>query len=193
MVKTGARDNRLANAFEIENHPSIISPLKRDLNDLELLRTSNKFIPQWKPSPLAGRTDKSKARKTNPNPLNSMPQDEDIFDSVNIHIHSTPASRGSNINPRSGDSRRSGLSPNTLLRIPDDPVPDPRGRIRVERGSERIKISSPPAFRSHSSGESGDARSKEVFDLHIQEMLERGETSNSVVNTLNAFLTRSGR
>ena len=45
----------------------------------------------------------------------------------------------------------------------------------------------PPALRSHSSGESGDARSKEVFDLHIQEMLERGEASSY---TLNAFASQ---
>ena len=65
--------------------------------------------------------------------------------------------------------------------------PNSRGRARVERVPEGIEISTPPALRSHSSGESGDARSKEVFDLHIQEMLERGEASSSVVNTLNAF------
>ena len=106
-----------------------------------------------------------------------------MFDPADIHIHSTPESRGSNVNPRSGDSRGRGLSPNTLLRITDDPVHDLRGRARVERVPERIEISTPPALRSHSSGESGDARSKEVFDLHIQEMLERGEASSSVVNT----------
>ena len=54
-----------------------------------------------------------------------------------------------------------------------------QGGDRVDRG--------PPALRSHSSDESGDFRSKEVFDLHIQEMLERGEASSSVVNTLNIF------
>ena len=110
-----------------------------------------------------------------------------MFDPADIHIHSTPESRGSNVNPSSGDSRGRGLSPNTLLRITDDPVFDLRGRARVERVPERIEISTPPALRSHSSGESGDARSKEVFDLHIQEMLARGEASSSVVNTLNAF------
>ena len=62
-----------------------------------------------------------------------------------------------------------------------------RGRNRVERVPERIEISTPPALRSYSSAESGDARVKEVFDLHIQELFERGEASGSVANTLNAF------
>ena len=39
----------------------------------------------------------------------------------------------------------------------------------------------------HSSGESGDARAKEVFDLHIQEMLERGEVSGSVAKAFHIF------
>ena len=43
------------------------------------------------------------------------------------------------------------------------------------------------AHRSHSSGESGDARAKEVFDLHIQEMLERGEVSGSVAKAFHIF------
>ena len=43
----------------------------------------------------------------------------------------------------------------------------------------------PPAHRSHSSGESGDARAKEVFDLHIQEMLERGAVSGSVAKAFH--------
>ena len=41
--------------------------------------------------------------------------------------------------------------------------------------------------RSHSPGESGDARPKEVFDLHIQEMLERGEVSSSVAKAFHIF------
>lgn len=44
----------------------------------------------------------------------------------------------------------------------------------------------PPALRSHSSGESGDARVK-VFDLHTQQIFKQGEASGLVVNTLNAF------
>ena len=94
---------------------------------------------------------------------------------------------GSNVNPRSGDSRGRGISPIRPPRIADAPVSDPRGRNRVERVPERIEISTPPALRSHSSAESGDARVKEVFDLHIQELFERGEASGSVANTLNAF------
>ena len=71
-------------------------------------------------------TDRSKARRASPEPLGSTPQDEDMFDPADIHTHSTPESRGSNANPRSGDSRGRGLSPNTLLRITDDPVPEAR-------------------------------------------------------------------
>ena len=33
----------------------------------------------------------------------------------------------------------------------------------------------------------GEARVKEVFDSHLQEIFERGEASGSVVNTLVAF------
>ena len=52
---------------------------------------------------------------------------------------------------------------------------------------ERIEISTPPAHRSRSSGESGDARATEVFDLHIQEMLERGEVSGSLAKAFHIF------
>ena len=112
-----------------------------------------------------------------------------MFDPADVHIQSTPESHGSNVNPRSGDSRGRGVSPNRALRITDGLASEPRGRTRVERVPERIEISTPPALRSHSSGGSGDARTKvkEVFDLHIQEIFERGEASSSVVNTLNAF------
>ena len=67
------------------------------------------------------------------------------------------------------------------------PVDDPRRYARASGAPERIKISTPPALRSHSSGESGDARAKEVFDLHIQEMLERGEVSGSVAKAFHIF------
>ena len=110
-----------------------------------------------------------------------------MFDPADVHIHSTPESHGSNVNPRSGDSRERGVSPNRPPRIADGPVSKFRGRARNERVPERVEISTPPALRSHSSGDSGDTRMKEVFDVHIQEMFERGEASGSVVNTLNAF------
>ena len=65
VVRTGARDGRLADALGIEDRPSIASPLGRDPSDLETLRSSNEFTPQWgstarersasakRPSPLA--------------------------------------------------------------------------------------------------------------------------------------------
>ena len=86
--------------------PSIASPFG----------SSNEFTPQWgsasrersasakRPSPLAGGTDRSKARRASPEPLGSTPRDEDMFDPADIHIHSTPESRGSNVNPRPGNS-----------------------------------------------------------------------------------------
>ena len=98
VVEAGARDGRLASALEIEDRPSIASP-------------SNEFTPQWgsasrersasakRPSPLAEGTDRSKARRASPEPLGSTPQDEDMFDPADIHIHSTPESRGSNVIP----------------------------------------------------------------------------------------------
>ena len=64
---------------------------------------------------------KRSASTKRPSPLAG----EDMFHPADIHIHSTPESRGSNVNPRSGDR---GLSPNTLLRITDDPVSDQGGR-----------------------------------------------------------------
>ena len=39
VVEAGARDGRLASALEIEDRPSIASPLGRDLSDLEPLRS----------------------------------------------------------------------------------------------------------------------------------------------------------
>ena len=113
VVEAGASDGRLASALEIEDRPSIASPLEQDLSNLEPLRSSDEFTPQWgsasrersasakRPSPLAGGTDRSKARRASPEPIGSMPQDEDMFDPADIHIHSTPESRGSNVNPRS--------------------------------------------------------------------------------------------
>ena len=97
------------------------------------------------------------------------------------------ASLASNIDPRSGDSRRRGSTPSRPSRIGDSPVDDPRRHARASGAPERIEISTPPALRSHSSGESGDARAKEVFDLHIQEMLERGEVSGSVAKAFHIF------
>ena len=47
VVRTGARDGRLADALGIEDRPSIASPLGRDTSDLETLRSSNEFTPQW--------------------------------------------------------------------------------------------------------------------------------------------------
>ena len=47
VVGTGARDGRLADALGIEDRPSIASPLGRDPSDIETLRSSNEFTPQW--------------------------------------------------------------------------------------------------------------------------------------------------
>ena len=186
VVRTGARDGRLADALGLEDRPSIASPLGRDTSDLETLRSSNEFTPQWgstarersisakRPSPLAIETDRSKARRASPSPMGLTLQDEEMPDPADVHIHSTPESRASNIDPRSGDSRRRGSTPSRPPRIDDYPVGDPRRRVRASGAPERIEISTPPALRSQSSGESGDVRAKEVFDLHIQEMLERG-------------------
>ena len=109
-----------------------------------------------------------------------------MFDPADVHIHSTPESRASNVEPRSGDSRGRGSIPSRPSRIDDSPVLDPRKHTRAGRVPERIEISTPPALRSHSSGESGDARAK-VFDLHIQKMLERGEVSGSVAKAFHTF------
>ena len=134
VIEAGARDGRLASALGIEDRPPIASPLGRDLSDLEPRRSSNEFTPQWgsasrersasakRPSSVAGGTDRSKA---SPGPIGSTPQDEDMFDPADVHIHSTPESHGSNVNPRSGDSRGRGISPITV-RIADAPVSDPR-------------------------------------------------------------------
>ena len=69
----------------------------------------------------------------------------------------------------------------------DRPVDDPRRHAGAGGAPERIEISTPPALRSQSSGESGDTRAKEIFDLHIQEMLERGEVSGSVAKAFHIF------
>ena len=151
----------------IEDRPSIASPLGRDTSDLETLRSSNEFTPQWgstarersasakRPSPLAIETDRSKARAS-PSPMDSTPQDEEMPDPADVHIHSTPKSRASHVDPRSGDSRRRGPTPSRPSGIGDNPVDDPRRYARASGAPERIKISTPPALRSHSSGESGD-------------------------------------
>ena len=101
VVRTGARDGRLADALGIEDHPSIASPLGRDTSDLETLRSSNEFTPQWgstarersasakRPSPLAIETDRSKARRASPSPMDSTPQDEEMPDPADVHVHST--------------------------------------------------------------------------------------------------------
>ena len=80
VIDAGARDSRLASALGIEDCPSIASPLGRDLSDLEPLRSSNEFTPQWgsaarersasakRPSPLTVETDRSKARRASPKP-----------------------------------------------------------------------------------------------------------------------------
>ena len=44
-----------------------------------------------------------------------------MFDPADVHIHSTPESHGSNVNPTSGNSRGRGVSPSRPLRITDDP------------------------------------------------------------------------
>ena len=49
-----------------------------------------------------------------------------MFDPADVHIHSTPESRASNIDPRSGDSRRRGSTPSRPSRIDDSPAIDPR-------------------------------------------------------------------
>ena len=199
VVGRGARDGRLADALGIEDRPSIASPLGRDTSDLETLRSSNEFTPQWgstarersasakRPSPLAIETDRSKARRASPSPMDSTPQDEEMPDPADVHIHSTPESRASHVDPRSGDSRRRGSTPSRPSGIGDSPIDEPRSYARASGAPERVEISTPPALRSHSSGESGDARAKEVFDLHIQEMLERGEVSGSVAKAFHIF------
>ena len=199
VVRTGARDGRLADALGIEDRSSIASPLGRDTSDLETLRSSNEFTPQWgstarersvsakRPSPLAIETDRSKARRASPSPMGLALQDEEMPDPADVHIHSTPESCASHVDPRSGDSRRRGSTPSRPSGIGDSPVDDPRRYARASGAPERIEISTPPALRSHSSGESGDARAKEVFDLHIQEMLERGEVSGSVAKAFHIF------
>ena len=190
---------RLADALGIEDRPSIASPLGRDISDLETLRSSNEFTPQWgstarersvsakRPSPLAIETDRSKARRASPSPMDSTPQDEEMPDPADVHIHSTPESCASHVEPRSGDSRRRGSTPSRPSGVGDSPVDEPRRYARDSGAPERIEISTPPVPRSYSSGESGDARAKEVFDLHIQEMLEKGEVSGSVAKAFHIF------
>ena len=96
-------------------------------------------------------------------------------------------SRASHVDPRSGGSRRRGSTPSRPSGVGDCPVDDPRRYARASGAPERIEISTPPVPRSHSSCESGDVRAKEVFDLHIQEMLERGEVSGSVAKAFHIF------
>ena len=104
VVRTGARDGRLADALGIEDRPSIASPLGRDTSDLETLRSSNEFTPQWgstarersvsakRPSPLAIETDRSKARRASPSPMGFTLQDEEMlftFTPPPSHVHPT--------------------------------------------------------------------------------------------------------
>ena len=155
VVGRGARDGRLADALGIEDRPSIASPLGRDTSDLETLRSSNEFTPQWgstarersasakRPSPLAIETDRSKARRASPSPMDSTPQDEEMPDPADVHIHSTPESRASHVDPRSGDSRRRGSTPSRPSGVGDCPVDDPRRYARASGAPERIEISTP--------------------------------------------------
>ena len=69
-----------------------------------------------------------------------------MFDPADVHIHSTPESRASNIDPRAGDSRRRGSTPSRPSKIDDDPVGDHRRHARAGRIPERIEISTPPAL-----------------------------------------------
>ena len=181
VVRTGARDGRLADALGIEDRPSIASPLGRDTSDLETLRSSNEFTPQWgstarersvsakRPSPLAIEADRSKARRASPSRMGLALQDEEMPDPADVHIHSTPESRTSHVDPRSGDSRRRGSTPSRPSGIGDSPMDDPRGYARASGAPERIEISTPPAL------------------MHIQEMLERGEVSGSVAKAFHIF------
>ena len=43
--------------------------------------------------------------------MDSTPQDEEMPDPADVHIHSTPEPRASHVDPRSGDSRRRGSTP----------------------------------------------------------------------------------
>ena len=65
-----------------------------------------------RPLPLAVETDRSKARRASPSPLGSTPQDEEMFDRADVHIHSTPESRASRdlAIAGEGDPTRVGLS-----------------------------------------------------------------------------------
>ena len=57
------------------------------------------------------------------------------------------------------------------------------GLVGLLRGSRyRLLLPSDPSLPAN-----GDARAKEVFDLHIQEMLERGEVSGSVAKAFHIF------
>ena len=66
VVRTGARDGRLANALGIEDRPSIASPLGRDTSDLETLRSSNEFTPQWGST---ARVRSASAKRPSPLPI----------------------------------------------------------------------------------------------------------------------------
>ena len=151
VVEAGERDGRLARALEVEDRPSIASPLGRDLSDLEPLRSSNEFTPQWgsdsrersasakRPSPFAGETDRSKARRASPEPLGSTPQDEEMFDPADVHIHSTPESRASMLIPDpaiagGGDPIQIGRPGSmTVLYLTPEGTPEPAGFLRGSR------------------------------------------------------------
>ena len=154
-VGAGVKDGRLADALGFEDRPSIASPLGRDPSDLETLRSSNEFTPQWgstarersasakRPSPLAIETDRSKARRASPSPMGSTPQDEEMPDPADVHIHSTPESRASNIDPRSGDSRRRGSTPSRPSRVGEGPVGDPEDLLELVGLLRGVHITGP--------------------------------------------------
>ena len=193
VVRAGARDGRLADALGIEDRPSIASPLGRDTSDLETLRSSNEFTPQW------GST--ARRRDRHPWPLRPIGRRRGGLAPYQwvqlrrmrrclILLMFTSTLLPSLVHPM--------LIPVPAIAVEGDlPLAGHPGLVIVlwktpedmlePVAPERIEISTPPVPRSHSSGESGDARAKEVFDLHIQEMLERGEVSGSVAKALHIF------
>ena len=74
-----------------------------------------------------------------------MPKDEEMYD-ADIHIHSTPESRRSDVIPRPGNSRGRDVSPNRPPRLVNRPSV-PRSRVSDEGLPERVEISTPPALR----------------------------------------------
>ena len=174
------------------------SPLGQEIHDVEPLRSSNEFTPQWgessrersasakRPSPVGAAEERSKARRASPRPPGTSAGDADMPDAADIPILSTPESRRSEGASHSGVSRRRGESPFRRSRTSDRSPP----RISHARGSggevpERVEISTPPAVRSRSSRESEPGRD----DLHadLQLIAERGEASGPVVAMLIAF------